>query len=595
MTIATERTTRHTSVNTCLDSAQVIPEREGSLCFLSTCYAVGSTTGVRHARRFDVGDGAQLVTCRCSRRSGRHSCRIDRHLNNSEVLLPAQWLTSGLVYCIGLRKLSRPLRNWEFSLTLNLNSDSPLSVQIAQAVVADIQRGRLQPGVRLPGTRTLAETLSVHRNTVLAAYAELLAEGWTDTSEAHGTFVSRGLPDAKPLGLSARFVQREVVPARLVLDHEPQPPQFDFITAPPGMLLMSGGIPDMRLLPVAQLARSYGRVLRRNARAVLSYSRPHGHPRLREALAAMLSTTRGLATGPDDLVVTRGTQMALDLVGRALFRPGDLVVVESLGYRPAWEAFRQNGAELVGVPVDKEGLSVDALERLSEKRRVRAVYVTPHHQYPTTVTMTAGRRVALLRLAQRRRFAIIEDDYDHEFHYLGRPVTPLASSDRSGLVIYLGTLSKILAPGLRLGYVVAPRPLLESIAAHRMYVDRQGDQVLECAVAEMLEDGEVQRHARRTRRVYQTRRLVLADSLRKALGDTLSFELPSGGVALWARASERIDVDAWAARAIEHQVRFFTAKRFAFDGRPRPHVRLEFGGLNHEEINEAVRRLKSAL
>ncbi len=490
--------------------------------------------------------------------------------------------------------MTRPLHNWDFPLTIDPHSSLPLALQITRAVIADIQRGRIPPGTRLPGSRTLARTLSVHRNTVVAAYSELLAEGWIDTSEARGTFVSSELPDVKPVGLSPRFVQREEVPARLLIELQPAPPTFDFIQAPPGMLLMSGGIPDMRLLPMAQLARSYRRVLRRNARTVLAYSRPHGHPRLREALAAMLATARGLATGPDDVVVTRGTQMALDLVGRALLRPGDLVVVESFSYRPAWEAFRQNGAELVSVPVDKDGLSVDALAELAERRSVRAVYVTPHHQYPTTVTMTAARRVSLLRLAQRHRFVIIEDDYDHEFHYEGRPVTPLASADRAGVVVYLGSLSKILAPGLRLGYVVAPRPLLESIAAHRMYVDRQGDQAIECAVAEMLEEGEVQRHARRTRRIYEVRRKVLAEALKKAFGSDLSFELSSGGVGIWAKASSRIDVDAWSARAVENQVRFFTAKRFAFDGRSRPFVRLEFGGLNEDEIAEAVARLRKS-
>src|SRR5262249_15917197 len=157
----------------------------------------------------------------------------------------------------------------------------------------------------------------------------------------------------------------------------------------------------------------------------------------------------------------------LDLAARALLRPGDVVAVEELGYRPAWEALRNAGAELVPVPIDEHGLRVDALPR-----RLRAVYVTPHHQYPTTGILSAACRIELLALAERQGFAIFEDDYDHEFHYEGRPVLPLASADCAGSVVYLGTLSKVLAPGLRIGYVVAPRPVLDRIAAHRLYVDR---------------------------------------------------------------------------------------------------------------------------
>ena len=153
---------------------------------------------------------------------------------------------------------------------------------------------------------------------------------------------------------------------------------------------------------------------------------------------------------------SRGSQMALALLSKTFLRPDDIVVVEELGYRSAWEVFRQVGAKVIGVPVDNDGMDVDGLERVIAQQRVRAVYVAPHHQYPTTVTMAAGRRLRLMELARAHRFAIIEDDYDHEFHYDGRPVLPLASADRFGVVIYVGTFSKVLAPALRLGYIVAP-------------------------------------------------------------------------------------------------------------------------------------------
>jgi len=179
-------------------------------------------------------------------------------------------------------------------------------------------------------------------------------------------------------------------------------------------------------------------------------------------------------TKPENILVTRGSQQALDLVARALFSDGGVIAVESMGYAPAWAAFRAAGATLVPIAVDSHGIDVAALEALCERHAVRAVYVTPHHQYPTTVTLSAPRRLALLALAKKHKLAIIEDDYDHEFHYEGRPVLPLASADSDGLVVYIATLSKLLAPGLRTGFVVGPSALVQHLAARRMYVDRQG-------------------------------------------------------------------------------------------------------------------------
>lgn len=347
----------------------------------------------------------------------------------------------------------------------------------------------------------------------------------------------------------------------------------------------------MRLAPRAALARAYRRALMWSPESVLGYSDPRGHPDLRRALSAMLRSTRGMSTEADDLIVTRGSQNALYLAARALFQKGDAIAVEALGYPPAWEAFRQAGARIHPVPLDAEGLRVDALDALCRKRRIKAVYVTPHHQFPTMVTLTAGRRLALLELARRRTMAILEDDYDHEFHYRGRPVLPLASMDTAGVVVYVGTLSKVLAPGLRLGYVAAPRPFLRRMTAHRVVVDHQGDHVLERALAELMEDGEVQRHIRRARRIYLERQGAMVAALRAKLGDALTFEVPAGGTTIWARVSHGIDPAAWAGRAAERGVQFRPGVFFAADGRPRPFVRLGYAGLTEREMREAVQRL----
>ena len=441
----------------------------------------------------------------------------------------------------------------------------------------------------------MADALKVHRNTVLAAYEELESEGWVESTQARGTFISRALPEVKPQAFARRIALRDVVPQSAGFELGPEPPKLEENVWPIGTLLMSGGIPDVRLMPVLQLARAYRQALRRNTRSVLSYGDVLGHPRLRAALAGMLTTTRGLAPSEEDVLITRGSQMALDLIGRTLIRSGDVIGVESIGYPPAWETFRRYGAKLVPIPVDRDGLDVDTLAKLCEQTKVRAVYVTPHHQYPTMATLTAGRRLALLELARKQRFAIIEDDYDHEFHYEGRPVLPLASVDRAGVVVYVGTLAKILAPGLRIGYVIAPRSLLARLAANRFYVDRQGDHAVEAAVAKLIDDGEVQRHARRARRIYQARRDFLTDALRRAFPQVLYFDAPAGGMAIWAKVDAQVNLDGWAERAAKRGVIFSPARDFTFDGKPRQALRLGFASLDETELADGVKRLRAAL
>jgi GntR family transcriptional regulator/MocR family aminotransferase len=486
------------------------------------------------------------------------------------------------------------MARWEFVLPLERQSGVPLVQQITRAIAADIRRGRLRPGDPLPGTRTLARALRVQRLTVVAAFDELTAEGWLVTRRARGTFVSTDLPDPAPRRFAPRRGPESATPSAVAYDL-PAAPEPDLpYEVPRGSLLFAPARPDVRLVPGRLIGRAYRRAIARPGGQLLSYAAAEGHPRLRHALATMLASTRGLAATAANVCVTRGSQMAIFLVARTLVRPGDVVVVEQLGYRPAWEALRSAGAKIVGVPVDRDGMRIDALERVLADKPVRAVYVTPHHQFPTTVTLSAGRRMRLLDLARTHRFAILEDDYDHEFHYDGRPVLPLASVD-PGVVVYLGSMSKVFAPALRIGYIVAPTSLIEHVAGHRSYVDMQGDQVLEYAVAELLEDGEVQRHIRRMRREYRTRRDALVDALRTHLDDRVSFDVPAGGIALWAKAQKGIDVDAWARSANKRGAMVVTASSFTLDGRSLPFMRLGFASLNPRELDEGVRRLAAAI
>jgi GntR family transcriptional regulator/MocR family aminotransferase len=477
------------------------------------------------------------------------------------------------------------MAKWDVPVAIDRRSATPLYRQIAGAITSDIRRGRLHPGDPLPGTRTLARDLGVQRLTVVSAYDELFAEGWIITSPARGTRVSPELPE-----VNAPVAQG--FPSRTVLDVLPSPPAELPYQVPKGALLFAPNRPDVRLAPADLIGRAYRRALRRAPAALLGYGRPQGHERLRKAIASMLASTRGIAISAEDVCITRGSQMATALLARALIRPGDVVAVEELTYRPALETFRAVGAQVVPIPIDGEGVQVDAIEQLAKRGRLRAIHVTPHHQFPTTVTLSAARRLRLLELARIHRFAILEEDYDHEFHYDGPPVLPLASSDQAGVVAYIGTLSKVIAPALRVGYVVAPPAVLRAVIAHRLHIDVQGDRVLEFALAQLMEEGEIQRAVRRARREYRARRDLFAHALRRAFGKSLTFDVPAGGIALWVRSD--FDVDRWAARARDHGAVITTARTFAVTGRSRPYARLGFASLNRTELVEGVRRLRAA-
>ncbi len=457
------------------------------------------------------------------------------------------------------------------SLDIDRTPRGPLFLAIAEAITRDITRGRLTPGARLPGTRALARELGVHRNTVDAAYQELLTQGWLHSEPARGTFVAKDLPQGMVVSpvVPVREESAEVRPA----------------------LAFTDGAPDPRLVPNKALARGFRRALLSPAfRAGADYGDARGTLALRQALAAYLASDRGVVADPARMLIARGSQMALFLAAKAAIEPGQVIAVEEPGYPLAWEAFRAAGAGIHGVPVDAGGLSVSALEAaLVSDPRIAAVYVTPHHQYPTTVTMGAARRLQLLELAQRHGITLIEDDYDHEYRFEGRPVLPLATRAPAELpLIYVGSLSKLLSPGIRLGYAVAPEPLLTRMATARAAIDRQGDAALEAALAELIREGELGRHARKARRVYRIRRDLLAAALSQELGMRAAFDLPAGGLALWLR-SESAKAEVWAEYAGRAGLTLLPGTRFALQAPAPQAFRLGYAALDEAQILRAVR------
>jgi GntR family transcriptional regulator/MocR family aminotransferase len=483
------------------------------------------------------------------------------------------------------------MRKWQL-LTSALDSRraTPLFLQLSDALGEAIRDGRLKPGDALPGTRALATRLHVHRNTIIAGYKELVSEGLVRARHGGGTFVTGRTPSslrAPSASPAPRAPTYEVAP--------PLPPPPMIPPDPGGALMMFRGVPDVRLLPAEALARGFRRALSRHGRKLLSYGDPRGHAHLRGELATLLSHTRGLSTTIDDLVVTRGSQQALDLIARTLLSPGDVVGVEALGNPPSWYALRLAGAELEPIPIDDQGLEIDALEALLKRRTLRAVYVTPHHQFPTNRVMPPERRARLAALAAEHRFVIIEDDYDHEFHYEGDPVAPIAASAGGANVVYVSSLSKVLAPGLRVGFIVAPRPVLDRVVSFRAVTDMQGDATMECAIAELFEEGELLRHVGRMRTIYRRRRDALASALERHLGGVLGFHVPDGGMALWAALRAEIDLPRWERAGEELGVIFRGARIFDFRGQEQPFLRLGFTYHDEPELDEAAARMARAL
>lgn len=485
------------------------------------------------------------------------------------------------------------MRQWELAVALDPARELPLFLQLARAIADDIRHGRLKPGEALPGSRELAECLGVNRNTVVAGYGELVAEGLVHTRVGGGTFVAQLTPTLPSRSVVSSARDESTSPTyALAPSLHPRPPAMN---VRPGVFMMASGLPDVRLFPARELARALRRAIERRGRALLTYADACGHMRLRNELAAMLGRTRGLAVTSQNLMVTRSIEQAIDLVARTLLVPGDTVAVEAFGYPPAWSVLKLAGARLVPIPVDAEGLDVDALEARLSREPIRAVFTTPHHQYPTTAVMSHQRRARLADLALRHRFAIIEDDYDHEFHYDGKPVLPIAAGAGRANVIYIGSLSHLLAPGVSTAFVVAPPAVFEHLAGLRAASDARGDAAMECAIAELFEDGELLRHMRRVRRVYASRRDALAAALQRHLGSAIRFRLPEGGMALWAQADDGIDTAAWARAGEREGVLFRDSRAVDFDHRNGSFLRLGFSYHDEAELDEAVRRMARAL
>ncbi len=417
-----------------------------------------------------------------------------------------------------------------------------LYLRIADAIRAAVKSGQLRAGERIPSTRTLSRSLHAHRQTVMVALAELVAEGWLLAQPRRGYVVCHSLPDdfirsqarAAADSVPSRMRWKLSRDVRLAPASPRTPARYSFRSHP-----------DLRLFPFSDFRACINEALRRSGVKLLGYGDPAGHPALQAELEIYLRRVRALTRRK--VLVTHGSQEAIFLAGQLLLSPGDEVVVEARGYPPAHAAFRAAGARVVPVPIDDQGLVPAAFEAQVAKRRPRLLYLTPLHQFPTTVTLPATRRLAIYAIAARHRIAILEDDYDHEFHYRSQPLAPMASDDPYELVIYVSSFSKVLFPSARVGFMAVPDVLYEPLRGLRRLVSHQNDFLMQDALARWMRAGGFERHLRKMRRVYEARRDAMNAYLlaEKSRGHTLEWRLPDGGMAIWVRTA--VDAErTWA-------------------------------------------------
>jgi len=452
---------------------------------------------------------------------------------------------------------------------------------------AAILDGRLQPGLRLPATRVLAAAYGVSRNTAVAAYDLLLSEGYLVSRSRSGAYVADVLPRLR----KRRTSNTDAAMHRRLNAFWREPPLFMPATTSATRFDFKLGVTDKRLFPFEIWRRLSARALRAFAREASAYSAPQGRQALREAVAKHVAFARAVACRPGDIIVTSGSQQAFDLLARTLVTHARTVVaIENPGYPPLHTALKAAGARIVPVPVDGEGMIVQKLPMDAQ-----VICVTPSHQFPLGTAMSMRRRAALLEFAQARNAVVIEDDYDGEFRFGGRPLDALQSLDRTESIFYIGTFSKSLFPGVRLGFVVAPYWARTALLAAKRCADVHCGVIEQDTLAAFIAEGHMARHVRRTREVYGARLRTLLTCLRNDFSRWLE-PIPSiAGLHVTAFAKAPIDMDAVAERARTLDVGVYPLRQYYFRGRARPGLAFGYGAVEERDIVEGLSRLRRAL
>jgi len=484
-----------------------------------------------------------------------------------------------------------------YKTILKLDQDSrvPKYLQITNEFIKHISSGIIAPGLKLPGTRQLSESLGVNRRTVIAALDELAAQGWVVVQANKGCYVKEELPYIKPKLLAQEpMKEKEKSGFNLFTKSSPEPAPtaiaYDYV--------LNDGYPDVRLAPLKDLAKNYSYIMSTSlSNSLMTYRQAFlGDEVLRHELVKYLAETRSIHVDIDNIMLTRGSLMAFHVLFKTILTDKlNEVVVGYPGWNEGHEAIKLAGGQLNYVGVDKEGMRVEEVETLCLQKKIRAVFVVSHHHYPTTVSLSASRRMDLLRLAQKYGFAIIEDDYDYDFHYSSAPILPIASTDYHGDVAYVGSFSKTIAPTLRLGFIVAPKDLIRASSKVSKFIDSFGNIALERSVAMLFKDGLVRRHLRKALTTYRERRDHFCHLLNTELGNELQFDIPEGGLAVWTQLDDRIQLQNLIAKGRSKHIKI--PNELGFNNSPFESnaLRIGFASMNLKEQEEFVVALKGVV
>jgi GntR family transcriptional regulator/MocR family aminotransferase len=479
-------------------------------------------------------------------------------------------------------------------IQIDRKAHTTLYIQVCNSFISLITKGTLRPSDMLPSSRVLAALIGINRNTIKLAYDELISQGWAESIGRKGIFVLSTLPSIS--STRSPKVDKKNTPAitfSWTNKFESFAPSENFQKT---KLAIDDGFPDVRLAPVDLLMREYRSLSRKfYGKHYLKYGSAKGSEHLRVSIGNYLSNTRGLDVSPEAILITKGSQMGIYLTAQLLLNTGDIIALGMSNYSLADNAFKHAGAKLQRIPVDNNGMDINYLEQTLKRKKIKAVYIIPHHHFPTTVTTSMERRLKLLELAREYHFAIIEDDYDFDFHYDNKPYLPLASIDHNGNVIYIGSISKTFAPALRIGFMLGPPAFIEAAASLRELIDKQGDTLLEDAFAMMFESGEMERHFRKSMKIYKQRRNVFCDLLNTDFNSVIKFKIPEGGLGVWTTFDKSINLVRMADDALKKGLyigngNFYKNESFSINA-----LRMGFASLDEKEMVKALSILKKIL
>lgn len=479
-------------------------------------------------------------------------------------------------------------------IQVDRNASVTLYIQVCNIFISLITNGTLRPSEMLPSSRILADLIGINRNTVKLAYEELVSQGWAQSIERKGVFVLPKLPvlSQKKLPETSKNTSPQEA-FTWTNNFENAIPSENFQHT---ILTIDDGFPDVRLAPVDLLMREYRSISRKfYGKNFLKYGSARGSEHLRNAICNYLSNSRGLTVSAENILITKGSQMGIYLAAQLLLKPADHIAVGISNYGLADDTFRYSGSKLVRIPVDQNGMDIDYLEGVLQHKKIKAVYIIPHHHCPTTVTMSMERRLKLLDLAKAYRFAIIEDDYDFDFHYDNKPYLPLASIDHNHNVIYIGSITKTFAPALRIGFMIGPPVFVGAAASLRQLIDKQGDTLLEEAFAVLFDNGEMDRHFRKSLKIYKQRRNLFCQILKSDFKDEIEFSIPEGGLAVWSGFEKNIDMIKMSEHASKKGLHIGNGDFYKNESFSTNALRMGFASLEENEMIKALGILKDAI